>query len=206
MVSTGVDVKSETKRNKKSASSKDKTQPETTPNATHKGRSPWNALSITYNSIGILIGVAIFALGCDRSYALIDSIWFSYLGERKAIVTGQWSTPPSALEEHYKTTFQVRIHKTSKPKKVTIDHQSLYDYIKRNVPVTGDRKVEVMLVRKMLSRKLYFARVGRKRIAQKPKSAELIFYLGLIVMGGLVAFSALKSLRKSWLRRGIVLS
>ncbi len=165
--------------------------------------SPWNAVTVTFNTLGIILGLAISVLGLTRAYKMIDSIWFEYLGEAKVTVLSQEKAPPSALKEYYYTTFKLPGSKKNSSVKVRIDHKALYEYIQQRTNPSSNRRVEAVLVRRMLSRRYYLAKVGSIRLAKTPKSAELMFYLGTMVLGAAVAFSALKDLRKRWLRRGI---
>lgn len=167
------------------------------------GTKAWNPLSVSYNVIGIVVGVIVCGLGLTRSFQLLDDVWFQWQGEVKVQVISLDKAPQAALIEYYHTTFKVPEKKNRKAFDLTIDDKKLYMFMQRRFSPASTNKYTARLVKRMLSRRYYFAKVGPIHLGKKPKSAQFIVFLGLIVIGGAVAFTALKDLRKRWLRRGV---
>lgn len=175
----------------------------TTPNASANSNSSWNLWSISYHTLGIVLGIALCFLGLSRSYQFIDSIWFQWLGDVKVVAMEQSTSPASDTNRAYYTTFEIPAQAQRKAFKLRIDDKKLYEYIQRSISPSSDRRVEAELVQRMLSRQPHLVRVGPIRLGNAPKSAELIVYIGLIVIGFMVAFTALRDIYKRWLRRNI---
>ncbi|TNE49892.1 MAG: hypothetical protein EP343_10185 [Deltaproteobacteria bacterium] len=163
----------------------------------------WNTTSVAYNIIGISIGVILCGLGLVRSFQLIDNVWFQWQGDVQAKVISVDRSPKASMTEYFHTTFQIPAQKNRKAFQITIDDKKLFTFMNRRFSPASNNTYTASLVKRMLSRRHYLAKVGPIRLGRKPKSAELIVYLGIIVIGGAVAFTAFRDLQKRWLRRGI---
>lgn len=150
--------------------------------------------------------MALCFLGFLRSYHFLDAIWFQWLGDVKAEVLEQKESTASDRIKYHHTVFRIPSQHTRPSFKIRIDDKRLYEYIQNSVSPTSDRRVDAELVQRMLSRQPHLVRVGPIRLGNAPKSAELIVYIGLIVLGLMVAFTAARDLYKRWLRRGAAYS
>ncbi len=163
----------------------------------------WNPTSVAYNIIGISIGVILCGLGLTRSFQLIDNVWFQWQGEVQVKVINLERSPKASMTEYFLTTFQIPSNKKRKAFQLTLNDKKLYTYMNRRFSPASNNEYTASLVKRMLSRRHFLAKVGPIRLGRKPKSAELIVYLGIVVIGGAVAFTAFSDLKKRWLRRGM---
>lgn len=172
-------------------------------NTNKPARSCWNIYSVTFNLIGIAVGLALFLYGGKTTYHFIDGVWMQSFGERKAQVIGIEKKEGAGVKADHYVTLRVGHDNQGKPIIITIKHQKAYEYIAPRYNAPHVLPVEVQLVKRMISRRYYVSKIDRIPIITIPKSAGFIIYMGIIILGGAIVFTSIRELRKRWLRRTI---
>jgi hypothetical protein len=168
-----------------------------------QNRSAWKLSSIVFNSIGIAVGLAILLFGFVRAYLQVDSIWVRWIGEIPVQIVELNRDDSSPKTIRYYTTIEIPPLRGKPSFKLRVDNQTLYQYILRREQHSHLPKLDAVLIQSVISGRPYVAQVGPIRLLQTPKSAEFIVYLGLLVLGVAIIFTATRELYKRWIRRGL---
>lgn len=169
-----------------------------------KGTSPWNPIAVGFQGFGVMIGLFLLLFAGQQTYQQVDRFWLAYLGETKAYVTQIKVRKVPDDVDQYGVVLRLPKKGREPEAKVLVFNQKLYRYIKGRFQPPRELRVKAWRVKRILSGHAAVVQVGPIRLLPPPKSSTFIIYLVLLGLGGAVAFTSLRDLRRRWLRRGIL--